>query len=71
MAYPATFDPDKLEVHVTPASAGGGSARQWKWMVCEKSKGPIESGIETGSRQKAVDAGNMALTNLIAKSLKQ
>jgi hypothetical protein len=71
MAYPAIFDPDKLEVHVNPASAGGGRARKWKWMVCEKSKGPIESGIETGARQKGVDAGNVALTNLIAKSLKK
>ncbi len=71
MAYPKTYDPDRLEVHINAANAKGGRGRQWKWSVCEISRGPIASGIVTGARQKAVEAGNVALAELVAKAQKR
>ena len=71
MPYPETYDPGKLEVAINPSNTKGGRARQWRWMVCEKSKGPIKSGIATGAYQNAVDAGHAALTELVARAQKR
>lgn len=71
MAYPEDYDPDRLKVAINPHNTKGGRAREWKWSVCEKSKGPIRSGIVTGARQKAVDAGNKVMTELKANARRQ
>lgn len=68
MANPGTYNPEKLEVAIYGTKDKGARGRQWKWMVCEKGGAPIESGIENGARQKALDAGNRAKANLIAKA---
>ena len=65
------FDPENLEVKIYPANAKGGRARQWKWMVCEKGKAPIKSGVVTGAQSKAQQAGALAMEQLISDAKKK
>lgn len=57
------YDPEKLEMHIDPRGPN-----RWKWMVAEKSKGPLISGETTGSRSKAAAEAESAMDELIDKA---
>jgi hypothetical protein len=62
------FDPEKLEVVVSQASAVGRGKPKWEWSVCEKGGPPVKWGIVTGARSKALAAGQAAMEELIIKA---